>query len=259
MSTVTSIKLCKEKMTPAGWKLFCIHSKANKDFPFDPAATADDETVLLTRLEQRQYGYDQPVATKPEDKPAVVDNWVPFYSRWRHGGWYVDNVRYPDGSCGCVSRNFDDKRWRIVCDSRRTDIGKPGDFTYPNRDAAARAERDLVASLAPPAILAKSTETPQFIMESHWEHIFPGEKLRTIRFCLDVKALEANKGVAAFTSLGVLDSKGWRMAFRTEGEDVLDSLINGNPDFLDHPELYGAVRADSIPDWDNEIRGRSLM
>lgn len=62
------------------------------------------------------------------------------YSPWRHGGWYVDNVHYPSGAVGCVSRNFADRKWRIVCDSR------DGDHTYPNRDAAARAERDLIAA-----------------------------------------------------------------------------------------------------------------
>ena len=64
--------------------------------------------------------------------PAV---WI--YSRWRHGGWYVHNVRYPSGACGCVSRNYPDHQWRIVCDERA-----PFDLrqTYPNRDAAAQAE-----------------------------------------------------------------------------------------------------------------------
>jgi hypothetical protein len=65
------------------------------------------------------------------------DNWTPIYEPWRHGGWYVVNVTYPSGACGCVSRNFADKKWRIACDSRQ------GDYTYPNRDAAARAEREL--------------------------------------------------------------------------------------------------------------------
>jgi hypothetical protein len=62
------------------------------------------------------------------------------YSKWRHGGWYVLNVRYPSGAVGCVSRNYPDRKWRIACDRR------PDDHTYPNRDAAARAERDLIAA-----------------------------------------------------------------------------------------------------------------
>lgn len=64
-----------------------------------------------------------------------TDDWQPQYSAWRHGGWYVDNVRYPSGAVGCVSNNYEDKRWRIVCEESGT--------TFPSRDAAARAERVL--------------------------------------------------------------------------------------------------------------------
>ena len=61
----------------------------------------------------------------------------PIYSPWRHGGWYVDNVQYPSGAVGCVSRNYPDRKWRIVCDEREP---RP---TYPSRDAAALAELEL--------------------------------------------------------------------------------------------------------------------
>ena len=61
--------------------------------------------------------------------------WTPQFSRWRHGGWYVNNVTYPSGAVGCVSNNYEDKKWRIVCD--------PSETTFPSRDAAARAERVL--------------------------------------------------------------------------------------------------------------------
>ena len=67
-----------------------------------------------------------------------MESWEPDYSPWRHGGWYVNNVRYPSGAVGCVSRNFPDRKWRIVCDTRK------GDFTYSSRDTAAKAERLLV-------------------------------------------------------------------------------------------------------------------
>lgn len=73
--------------------------------------------------------------------------WTPQYSRWRHGGWYVDNVNYPCGAVGCISRNYPDKKWRIVCDPRRTNLGESGDFTFKNRDEAANAERELAESL----------------------------------------------------------------------------------------------------------------
>jgi len=81
--------------------------------------------------------------------PGTEDKqeWTPVYSRWRHGGWYVDNVVYPGGACGYVSNNYPDKKWRIVCDSRRNDLGGSGDYTFPSRDAAARAELALANAL----------------------------------------------------------------------------------------------------------------
>ena len=71
----------------------------------------------------------------------LLDSTRPFgYSRWRHGGWYVSDVRYPSGACGCVSNNYPDKKWRIVCDERRLALNAPGDVTFHSREAAARAE-----------------------------------------------------------------------------------------------------------------------
>jgi hypothetical protein len=73
------------------------------------------------------------------------DNWRPVYSLWRHGGWYVSTVRYLGGAVGCVSNNYPDKKWRIVCDDRRKGgLNQAGDFTFPTRDAAARAEYAIV-------------------------------------------------------------------------------------------------------------------
>ena len=70
--------------------------------------------------------------------------WAPEYDRWRHGGWYVTNVRYPSGAVGCVSRNYPDKRWRIVCDPRPDAHAL---HTYRTRDEAARAERELTIEI----------------------------------------------------------------------------------------------------------------
>jgi hypothetical protein len=67
------------------------------------------------------------------------------YTKWRHGGWYVQNVQYPSGAIGCVSRNYPDRRWRIACDPRPFEQ-QP---TFPNRDAAARAEWALAHRAAP--------------------------------------------------------------------------------------------------------------
>lgn len=51
------------------------------------------------------------------------------------------------GAVACVSRNYPDGKWRIVCDER------DGDHTYADRDAAARAEQVLaIESYTPKAI-----------------------------------------------------------------------------------------------------------
>ncbi|MDK9702409.1 MAG: hypothetical protein OEL20_04665 [Sulfuritalea sp.] len=78
--------------------------------------------------------------------------WTPSYSPWRHGGWYVNNVKYPNGACGCVSSNYPDKKWRIACD------GRPNDYTFPTRDAAAKAELELVKAISLRAALVHAIE-----------------------------------------------------------------------------------------------------
>lgn len=80
-----------------------------------------------------------------------MNEWVPRYEPWRHGGWYVMNIRYPSGAVGCVSRNYPDRKWRIVDDPRPDGHS----HTYPNRDAAARAERALVSEAADLATASK--------------------------------------------------------------------------------------------------------
>lgn len=72
----------------------------------------------------------------------ATDTWTPSYSKWRHGGWYVNNVRYPSGAIGCISKNFPDGKWRVVCHPLPFDE-QP---TYKSRDDAARAERELSQS-----------------------------------------------------------------------------------------------------------------
>lgn len=61
------------------------------------------------------------------------DDWPFGFTPYRHGGWYT-TVRYPSRANGCVSRDYPDGKWRIVCDRRSDDI------TYPTREAATRAE-----------------------------------------------------------------------------------------------------------------------
>jgi hypothetical protein len=84
------------------------------------------------------------------DQTAALSDdstWEPAFSPWRHGGWYVSNNRFPNGSSGCVSNNFRDGKWRIVCDNRRTELDQPGDYTFKTRDEAARAERSIIRQL----------------------------------------------------------------------------------------------------------------
>ena len=69
-------------------------------------------------------------------------SWKPTYSRWRHGGSYVDNLYYPSGAVGCIAsaRHTVDGLFRIACDPRLEDqqVG------YRTREAAAYAERGMV-------------------------------------------------------------------------------------------------------------------
>jgi hypothetical protein len=71
--------------------------------------------------------------------------WTPRFEAWRHGGWYVSNICYPSGASGCVSANYSDKKWRIVCEN--TGPGTIGDVTYASRKEAAYAELALVLAL----------------------------------------------------------------------------------------------------------------
>ncbi len=57
MSIITTIGLCKQKMSPAGWALFCAHKKADTLEPYDPETCTDAEEVFLSNLEALQYSY----------------------------------------------------------------------------------------------------------------------------------------------------------------------------------------------------------
>lgn len=61
------------------------------------------------------------------------------YTKWRHGGWYVHGVDYSGGAIGCVSRDYPDGKWRIVCHPLPFDE-QP---TFTTREAAAAAEHEL--------------------------------------------------------------------------------------------------------------------
>lgn len=78
---------------------------------------------------------------------AEDSSWKPMFSKWRHGGWYVHGITHLNGGCGCVSNNYVDGMWRIVCDPRRVDVNEPGDYTFKTRQEAAHAERALIREL----------------------------------------------------------------------------------------------------------------
>jgi len=106
-----------------------------------------DITITLADAEQAlllvNEGNDHPAWSTVAAKIRTA-NWVPDFSAWRHGGWYVHNIRYPSGAVGCVSRNYPDRKWRIACDHRPGSFyGGPDDHTYASRIAAARAEREV--------------------------------------------------------------------------------------------------------------------
>lgn len=97
-----------------------------------------------------------------EAAPAPVappPHWKPLFDLWRHGGWYVVNMRYPSGAVGCVSRQYEDRKWRVVCEVGRDLLGALVGRTFTSRDAAARAEWtiamqewfDTLRNPAPPA------------------------------------------------------------------------------------------------------------
>jgi hypothetical protein len=69
---------------------------------------------------------------------TLAKPWKPEYEPWRHGGWYVTNLHYPSGAVGCVSRNYDDRKWRVAC---HEELG-----TFATRNEAAHAEKGIALS-----------------------------------------------------------------------------------------------------------------
>ena len=140
---------------------------------------ADERAHRHASTRVRVLASHRSVLSDHHGDPAM--RWTPEYAQWRHGGWYVTNVRYPSGAVGCVSRNYPDGKWRIVCDPRSRD------YTYPFRDAAASAERELVASfhahslspmytiLGKPAGLYVCSDDAQHVADRNFRRAFVGD------------------------------------------------------------------------------------
>jgi len=111
------------------------------------------------------------------------------YSRWRHGGWYVENVRYPSGACGCVSRNYSDRKWRIACDPRPFGM-RP---TFRSRDDAAQAELELIADLEAYHAENPSAHTGPDGWREDWEAF---DAWRAARYKAEWLAIEAQRAAA---------------------------------------------------------------
>jgi len=116
----------------------------NYNIPWEMVRT--DREITLSTEDLKRVQEEIPLNIRLSFPPSVFsycnnlgekagDTWTPQYSRWRHGGWYVNNVRHKSGACGCVSNNYDDKKWRIVCGDEN--------LTFSTRDEAARAEKLL--------------------------------------------------------------------------------------------------------------------
>lgn len=91
---------------------------------------------------------DRAAQARAEAELDAAAKFTPIYAHWRHGGWYVVNVRYPSGAVGCVSRNYADRKWRIVCHPLPFDQ-QP---TFRSRDEAARAEYLLARAANQPEV-----------------------------------------------------------------------------------------------------------
>lgn len=114
-------------------------------------ANVDEQRVTLVfkvKFKAGSAGWITSTVFNLSDALATDEGWKPTYSDWRHGGSYVTNVKDPNGSIGCVSDQYADGKWRIVCDPRRDGLNEPGDFTFASRDAAARGQRGLVREQA---------------------------------------------------------------------------------------------------------------
>ncbi len=81
-------------------------------------------------------------ATGPTFSPAFVASmfgadWAPSFDPWRHGGYYVTNLRYPTGAVGCVAKVGARDQWSIACpDGWGAHVAR-----FSNRRDAAQAER----------------------------------------------------------------------------------------------------------------------
>lgn len=86
----------------------------------------------------------------------------------------------------------------------------------------------------------------RYLLGYGWTHIFMEDgrqKERSTRFAFDTQT----------RTLAVMDitrDNKWHAADDVEKADLLDSLVNANPQALENPEDWDIERSDTLPDWD---------
>jgi hypothetical protein len=137
-------KVTLEEMASYEIEVEADDAESAKEAAEETFVQSDNINQYFSHVSEREVANVEEI----EGAPASFE-----YERWRHGGWYVVNVRYPSGAVGCVSRNYPDRKWRIACDPRPFEE-RP---TFHTRDEAARAEWEGIRS---GELLKQIPETP---------------------------------------------------------------------------------------------------
>ena len=85
----------------------------------------------------------------------------------------------------------------------------------------------------------------RYLVCDGWTHIFDEdgiEKERTTRFVFNVQS-------QTLVVLDIMRDNKWREASKSEKADLLDSLINANPDALANPASWDIETSNTIPEW----------
>lgn len=154
------------------------------------------------------------------------------FTPWRHGGWYVGDARYPSGAVGCVSNNYEDRKWRIAC-------GRPHDERFPTREAAADAEVAIAAAAGEAAVAGALAAGATFVEG-------PGRQGGV--------AHRARRGVTESQWLGdrAMAAHAFLEALRDE-PTILAAMAAGAA-FAEGPEGFRAARGETATRWHADKR-----
>ncbi len=79
-----------------------------------------------------------------------------------------------------------------------------------------------------------------------WTHIFVEDgrpRERSTRFVFDTQT-------RMIPVMDIMRDNKWRGASEAEKDDLLDSLVNANPEAIENPEEWELEQTDVLPDWD---------